>query len=335
MGRNHERPHFPGRSNASTAEAEGFDTKGEPSAVEAEGVDTKGEPSAVEAEGFDTKGEPSGRSEAQDPTRSEQPPEPFAALPMYDLPELRSAHDALWRGLATTLAEAGMEVPRELTRRPDLDLAAPGLILGQTCGYPLLKTLQGKVRVVGRPAYTTPYADAGWYVGLVVVPERLATAGLGELRRSRAVVNDFQSHSGMNALRAIVARVAGGAPFFETVHASGSHRESMRLLRRGDADVASIDSVTWTLLRAVAPDESEGLTVIARSAPAPTLPFVTDRNASDSQVRILRDALETALARSEPTSLLLTGLLEANESDYEPLLQDENDAAELGYPELR
>ena len=59
----------------------------------------------------------------------------IAGLPMYDLPELVSATDTWWRGLARAFASAGVpEVPGALTREMDLDSLwrAPDLLFAQT-----------------------------------------------------------------------------------------------------------------------------------------------------------------------------------------------------------
>ncbi|MGC1302597.1 MAG: hypothetical protein WA840_09505, partial [Caulobacteraceae bacterium] len=61
----------------------------------------------------------------------------LAALPMYDLPEVQAANDALWAALRDRLDDAGVEhVPRALTRGADLDAlwTRPNLLLAQTCG---------------------------------------------------------------------------------------------------------------------------------------------------------------------------------------------------------
>ncbi|MEX0760774.1 MAG: hypothetical protein WD100_14420, partial [Tistlia sp.] len=64
----------------------------------------------------------------------------FACLPMYDLPELRQATDAWWRGLAGHLTAVGLrDVPETLTRpegEATPQLAEPPLVIGHTCGYP-------------------------------------------------------------------------------------------------------------------------------------------------------------------------------------------------------
>ena len=67
----------------------------------------------------------------------------LASLPMYDWPEIRSATDAWWTGIAR---HAGLGFPltraddyAELWRRDDL-------VFSQTCGYPFTHGLAANLR---------------------------------------------------------------------------------------------------------------------------------------------------------------------------------------------
>ncbi|NNF76519.1 MAG: phosphate ABC transporter substrate-binding protein, partial [Rhizobiales bacterium] len=80
---------------------------------------------------------------------------PVASLPMYDHPAVRQATDRLWRGLARALGREGVRVPDILNRQPDYATLweLPGLIFSQTCGYPYMSRLRGKVQLVATPIY--------------------------------------------------------------------------------------------------------------------------------------------------------------------------------------
>ena len=96
----------------------------------------------------------------------------IASLPMYDLAEVRSATDALWRALSRSLRARGVErVPDLVAREPDpcASWLSPLLLLSQTCGFPLTHALKGKVRVVGTPCYTAPGCEGPTYRSLLVV----------------------------------------------------------------------------------------------------------------------------------------------------------------------
>ncbi len=80
--------------------------------------------------------------------------ESIAALPMYDLPHLQTANNALWRAIAARLTAGGIQdVPQGLSRGiPVADLwQHPKLLLAQSCGYPLVTSLRNAVKVVATP----------------------------------------------------------------------------------------------------------------------------------------------------------------------------------------
>ena len=117
----------------------------------------------------------------------------FAALPMYDWPEIRAEVDAEWADIRPRLRAAGIDAPRELVRRnadlppvpggirdrngaviapdpatlpPDeLNFEAlwrhPDLLFGQTCWGPMETGLSPHVRVVGQPDYSAYEGGGG------------------------------------------------------------------------------------------------------------------------------------------------------------------------------
>lgn len=110
----------------------------------------------------------------------------FAALPMYDWPEVRAEVDREWAALRARLLAAGIAAPEGLVRRnaelppvpggirnvdgsvvapdpamlpPDeFDLPAlwrhPALLLAQTCWGPMEQGLAADIQVVGQPDYS-------------------------------------------------------------------------------------------------------------------------------------------------------------------------------------
>ena len=83
---------------------------------------------------------------------------PLAHLAMYDLVEVRDAAEALWRAIAARL---GPDAPGALSWPAAIEAACrePGLVLGQTCGLPLVTALDGAVRVVGAFTYGDGASD--------------------------------------------------------------------------------------------------------------------------------------------------------------------------------
>jgi ABC-type phosphate/phosphonate transport system substrate-binding protein len=264
-----------------------------------------------------------------------------AALPMYDFPELAQVHDALWTALARRLDAAGIQgVPSRLTR--DLSLKAlwrhPQLLLGQGCEYPLAKSSAAAIRVVATPRYGVPGCEGARYRSAIVVRSGDPATSLAELRGRRCVINERDSNSGMNLLRAAIAPVAGGAPFFGAVSVSGAHRRSAELVATGHADVAALDCVSFAHLQRLAPETTSALRVLDWSPASPSLPLITAGATDDATLAILRSCLR-ALAtdpalRDVRQRLFLDGFDLDPEQDFAVVLELERAAGRLGYPQL-
>jgi hypothetical protein len=130
-----------------------------------------------------------------------------AALPMYDLPHLRAANNALWRAIAARLTAGGIQdVPPELSR--GIPVAGlwrhPSLLLAQSCGYPLVTSLRNALKVVATPRYGAQGCQGTSYRSAIVVSTKSAAATLDDLRGSRCAAKDPTSNSGMNLLRALL-----------------------------------------------------------------------------------------------------------------------------------
>ena len=259
----------------------------------------------------------------------------IAELLMYTAPE--PIHQANERWLARIIELLGE------TRRNAEGLSlmqmwlSPHLLLTQTCGYPLMTALHGKVRVLGRPRYELPDSSRGNHCSLILGRVADTRQTLPDFRHSRGVINGQDSNSGMNLLRHRLAPLQHDGQFFAEVGISGSHRESLRWLREGLADLAAIDSVTFAYLARHAEAEVAGLRVIARSAHSPTLPYITSASVGDQQAETLLQAMNQAL-RELPDVAEILGLpevLRASESDYQVVLDYQREAETSGYAELR
>lgn len=214
---------------------------------------------------------------------------------------------------------------------------SPHLLLTQTCGYPLMTQLGGKVRLIGRPRYELPDASAGNHCSLILSRADVPREILPDFRLSRGVINSDDSNSGMNLLRQALASLQRDGQFFASVGISGGHRESLRWLREDRADLAAIDSVTYAGLARYAPDEVSGLRVVARSALSPTLPFITVASATNEQAEQLRRVMNQTLHELPDVAqtLGLAQVLPATEADYQVVLDYQREAETLGYAQLR
>lgn len=251
----------------------------------------------------------------------------LAELLMYVAPSrVREAQEAwlqeiLKRLDAERLSAAGLDLPQLWL--------SPELLLAQTCGYPLKTRLQGKVQVVGRPVYRLPHSGEGNHCSLLLVRQDDPRSTLAEFFGSNGLLNSADSNSGMNLLRQRLAPLEQGGHFFGKVSFSGGHRDSMRLLKARQGDLAAIDSVTYDYLARDHSEEVAGLRILTQSALSPCLPYIA---ALDRDPEPIRLAMNSALlALPEVAAILaIEQVLPASEADYEVLLDYEREAQALG-----
>lgn len=297
---------------------------------------------------------------------------PISGLPMYDWPEVRQATDALWQQIQSELAVVGVEAPGSLWRagstssssnaaplgtetggtsaandgqHQPLDLnefwCSPSLLIGQTCGLPLVTHLRDHAHVLGSFAFDYPDqygidAGSGEYCSVLVVRADDAQATTVSSLRGRNVgFNEVGSQSGNAALRHLVAPLANGQKFFATAVASGSHRESVRLVASGVVDVAALDATSWLLALDHEP-AAKGLRVLTTTPPTPGLPLITSvTNAANAPM--LRTVLATAVRKLDGAhrrSLHLTGFRPSSDTGYEIIARRYDECATLRYPSL-
>jgi ABC-type phosphate/phosphonate transport system substrate-binding protein len=265
---------------------------------------------------------------------------PIAVLPMYDFPWTAVANDALWAAIVARLAEAGVRAPKRLTRGGDLAALwrHPGLVFGQTCGYPYVTGLKDAVALIATPEYAFPGCVGAAHRSFIIRAARDQRRGLGEFRGGIAALNARDSNTGMNLFRATIAPIAGGAPFFSSVVVTGSHEASVEAVAEGRADLASIDCVTFALLRRGRAELVERVAVVAETPLSPGLPFIASARLGRSTIDAARKALFAALAEpnlAEARDVLgLKGARAATRADYDRVTEIERDAAGAGYPLL-
>ena len=262
------------------------------------------------------------------------------SIGMYlDPPPLRRATRALWAHIRDSLRAAGLAgVPEAADEALPLEAAwlHPGLLLAQTCGYPFASRLRGRVRLVATPCYDLPGCSGPISGSFLVVRAADRAASLADLAGRRAAINYRTSNSGHNLLRAAVAPLARGLPFFAEVVETGGHGASIAALATGPADVAAIDCVTWGNFTRFAPERVAALRVLGETPKTPGLPLITRSSASDAEVTLLRAALDRAVAdegMAETCEILgLSGFATLPETDYDAVLQLEREAIASGYP---
>ena len=240
----------------------------------------------------------------------------IAELGFYPFDDIAWAYDKLW--IAT--ADRCSWLPRELTRNTDPTKLwrSENQFVSQTCGWPLVTQLGETVRVVGAFRQTTPESASHFYRSVVV--GRVDGTPF-DFQGSVAAVNEFESLSGWISL---IAAVHGPQETWRgDFKVSGSHAESVRMLNRGEADIASIDSVTLAHLRRIDPQAINSLFVICNGPLVPCLPIITHRSVSDSQISELRQALSESTRdpsiAAATSALFISGFDALDLEDYLPL----------------
>jgi ABC-type phosphate/phosphonate transport system substrate-binding protein len=243
---------------------------------------------------------------------------------MYDWPEVRTATDAWWNGLARHLGVSGT-----LDRRDDY--FAPWrrkeLTFSQTCGYPFTHEFKGLLDYICTPHYAVDGCEGPQYRSMLFARERLA---LENLKGSVAAVNNPDSMSGMLALKLAFAPLAAHGQFFAKAIETGGHVNSMIAVRDGKADVCAIDAVCVAMAKRYRPDYLQGLVEVARSHLVPALPFVTRAG----NMVVMRQAVVAAF-RDESLheareQLFLAGQSVLHPNAYERIAELERDMIKAG-----
>ena len=225
----------------------------------------------------------------------------------------------------------GVPVPKTLDRSIPVAKVwrSPNLLLAQTCGLPYVRHLRDTVRVLGVMAYDLPGCRAGDYHSVLIVHQAAAISELKACRGVRVAINSEDSYSGCLALDRQIATFCEGSFFGERIP-TGSHRESIRAVSRGIADLAAIDCVAWALARKHEP-ATERVRVMGTTNSRPGLPLITSRSRSDADCEALQAALEEAVAQLERSSrdaLQLLAFVRKEETDYDCIVADEERAAQ-------
>jgi len=247
----------------------------------------------------------------------------IASLPMYDWPEIRPATDAFWRALTGELRARGIDAPDELdrTRAADKQWRDPDLLLSQTCGFPYVTGLRDTVRLVATPVYAVDGCDGSDYSSFLLVHRDCPAEDLAGLAPRTIAVNTPDSQSGWNALRHTVLRDTGRPVDAGGLLLTGSHRQSIRAVARGEADLCAVDPVCYALAGRFEPETTAAVRILARSDPTPTLPLITSGRAGDDILARLREALDAVISAPAVADvaqeLAIAGFHRLTDRDYD------------------
>ncbi len=166
--------------------------------------------------------------------------------------------------------------------------------MGYTCGWPLVTQLAERVQVVGTFEFDIPEAQDHRYHSVLIARD---VAPLESFAGARAAVNGPDSLSGWVSL--ITAVHGTGGTWTGAVRWTGAHVDSIRAVQMGDADVASIDSVTWHHVLRFAPEIASGVVTVGAGPLVPCLPVVAGAAVPPDALAEIRGAMADAFADPE------------------------------------
>ncbi len=238
--------------------------------------------------------------------------EPTVSLPMYPSAELRPAWQQLWGAVHRRLGG-----PQELTWDDDVHRLwlDPQLSISQSCGWPATTTYADRLVPVGAFDPRIPGASNARYRSVLIARKDALPTELG---RATAAVNSDDSLSGWISLTVAVSGTPGR--WDGEVRWTGGHAASIEAVVSGEADIASIDAVTWALLGDLDRRPRRGIVVVGRGPRVPCLPIVVPHGASARRIAAVRAAFgeactdpSTAEARHR---LRIRGFVPLGRADY-------------------
>ncbi len=232
-----------------------------------------------------------------------------AMLGMYDMPALQPANDRFWTLIRDHL---GLGPPR-LTRDRDFweIWQDPDLVFAQTCGMPYRTKLHDTVQLVGTPDYGLPGCPPGYYRSIFVARAK-DNRPLSELVRGCFAYNEPLSQSGWSAPITHLSEL-GLSP--DTLLQTGAHAASAQAVASGQADLASLDLLTWLLLREHT-DLGEALREVELTTPTPALPYITSNTRDAAQLNSALGKAVSDLALQDRSALHLRGLVDIPAEHY-------------------
>jgi ABC-type phosphate/phosphonate transport system substrate-binding protein len=236
---------------------------------------------------------------------------------MYPFPAAWPAYQQFWESLARRVSW----LPRVVESTNDVHgtWQRSDVVFGQVCGYPAAANLRDKLQIVGAFTHDVTYAESHRYRS-VLVANRPGSAE--SFASSLAAANSRDSLSGYVSLT--VGLRGRGAAGHEPMLFTGSHRESLAAVRRGDVEIASIDGITLTHLVEENPAALDGLHIIGPGPLIPSPALYTSVGLPPDRLAELRHGL--AETTTDPSlrhvlaRLHITGFVALDMSEYNTVL---------------
>jgi ABC-type phosphate/phosphonate transport system substrate-binding protein len=263
------------------------------------------------------------------------------SLPMYNLPEMRPANAAFWDALRAELMRRGLEnLPGTLDyeRKPVPGEIEADTLFTQVCGYPLQTIYRGQALLLGAPVYDAPHCEGATHTGVFIVHRDSKYQHVADLAGCRFAYNSRHSNSGMNLPRRDIAEIAQGKPFFASIVETHTQPGNIERVARGEVDASCVDCVTYAFFRRHRPQLGDLTRVLAATPVSPSIPFVTSSSTPKELVAMLQEALFAVARKPEwaeaRAGLMLRDIVAIEPARYEVQMRYEQEARNLGYPEL-
>ncbi len=233
----------------------------------------------------------------------------LATLPMYDFPIIQPANDEFWAKIAEYLDMPAVKLNRDLYYRSAW--LRPDLLLSMTCGYPYRHQLYDQVTLVGTLDYDieniAPNCPPAHYCSVII-----ARAGQPLPPEPLYAVNARDSRSGFQALKKFY-----GVADFAHITITGGHLNSTQQVIAGQADIASIDAVSFAHFKNFVPGIDSlqilGITPFTYGLPLITAPI--NQHLLPKLQSAIRHAIQTIPPHTRQT-LKIKGFIPTTPTNY-------------------
>lgn len=238
----------------------------------------------------------------------------IANLMMYQRPQLVDAHDRYWSLIRQHLQDSGVEAPANLSQDAEEFFVwkHPDLVLSQTCGMPYRTWLHEQVNLVGTPDFGVTDCPTGYYRSAIIVRADDPRTDGADYKDAVFGYNQTFSQSGYAAPYWHFA--PRGFWFGNRLH-TDQHLQSAKAVSDGRADIASLDAVSWRLMREYEPFANT-LRVLEWTETTPGLPLITSKK---NDPDVIFDAVSQAiseLAEADRQLLGVRGLVKIPKEKY-------------------
>lgn len=254
---------------------------------------------------------------------------PIAVLSMYDWPETEQVLDQFWALISKALLARGLPAPAHLTHtdEPYPLWRSDNLCIGQTCGWPYATKLRDLVHVFGRFDFGLPGCPPGCYNSVIVSSSNTGGFDLNTVANAQTIaINGDDSQSGFHVFAELSEKTADQLIAEEKRLITGAHRESIKAVAMGEAEIAAIDAVAYELAKIHDPEIVGKTHEIGRSKPMPGLPLITGKG-YEANLKALYEAVKEAfdgLEERDRQALLVKSVLPAKGEDYSVFLNSQN-----------